>query len=261
MLRVHDVNKSYRNQPVLKDINFEILCNEFVCLIGESGSGKSTTAELIMGIQAPSSGCIEKEHCCSIQYIYQNPERSFNPYWTMEKSLMEPLLLKKEKPEAIKQKIAELMGKADLSLELLKRKPSQCSGGQKQRLAIVRALLMNPKLLIADEITSALDPQSEQLIINLLKKFQIEFHMSVLYITHRIQTIGTVADRMMVLEKGRIVETGSPSQILYHPNHPYTKKLIEASYYFKKLRRLPSSDKHKERHGGSCSSLPQRLSL
>ena len=240
MLRVHDVNKSYHNQIVLKEINFEILCNEFVCLIGESGSGKSTTAELIMGIQSPTSGVIEKEHCCTIQYIYQNPERSFNPYWTMEKSLMEPLLLKKEKRDSIKKKITELMDKADLSLDILQRRPNQCSGGQKQRLAIIRALLMNPKLLIADEITSALDPQSEKLIINLLKKFQKEFHMSVLYITHRIQSVSNVADRMMVLEKGTIVESGSPTQILSQSKHPYTKKLIEASYYFenKRLRRL-----------------------
>jgi peptide/nickel transport system ATP-binding protein len=243
MLRVHDVNKSYQNQTVLKEVNFEILCNEFVCLVGESGSGKSTTAEIIMGIQSPTSGLVEKEHCCTIQYIYQNPERSFNPYWTMGKSLREPLILKKEKPELIKQKIEELMDKADLPMELLAKKPSQCSGGQKQRLAIIRALLMNPKLLIADEITSALDPQSEKLIINLLKKFQMEFHMSVLYITHRIQSVSNVADRMMVLEEGTIVESGPASQILYQSKHPYTKKLVEACFYFenrtnKKLRGL-----------------------
>ena len=240
MLRIHDVSKSYHNQTALKNINLEILCNEFVCLIGESGSGKSTTAEMIMGIQLPTSGVIEKEQCCTIQYIYQNPERSFNPYWTMEKSLMEPLLLKKEKLDSSKRRIAELMEMANLSSELLQRTPSQCSGGQKQRLAIIRALLMNPKLLIADEITSALDPESEKMIINLLKKFQVEFHMSVLYITHRIQSVSNVADRMIVLKEGTIVDSGSPSQIIYQPKHPYTKKLIEASYYFKnkKLRRL-----------------------
>ena len=236
MLRIHDVNKSYHNQTALKNINFEILCNEFVCLIGESGSGKSTTAELIMGIQFPTSGVIEKEHCCTIQYIYQNPERSFNPYWTMEKSLMEPLLLKKEQLDSSKRRILELMEMANLSSELLQRTPSQCSGGQKQRLAIIRALLMNPKLLIADEITSALDPESEKMIINLLKKFQVEFHMSVLYITHRIRSVSNVADRIMVLKEGTIVETGSPSQIINQPKHPYTKKLIEASYYFENKR-------------------------
>ncbi len=232
MLRVHNVHKSYDNQTVLRGINFELLCNEFICLIGESGSGKSTTAEIIMGIQSPTSGLVEKESCCSVQYIYQNPERSFNPFWTMEKSLMEPLLLKKENRESIKTKIKVLMEKADLPTELLAKKPNQCSGGQKQRMAIIRALLMNPKLLIADEITSALDPQTEKLIINLLKKFQVEFHMSVLYITHRIQSVSNVADRMMVLETGSIVESGPPSQILYNPKHPYTKKLVEASYYF-----------------------------
>ncbi|OCA86356.1 ABC transporter ATP-binding protein [Pradoshia sp. D12] len=262
MLRVQDVNKSYQNQDVLRGINFEILCNEFICLIGESGSGKSTTAEIIMGIQSPTSGLVEKEPCCTIQYIYQNPERSFNPFWTMEKSLMEPLVLKKEKPESIKKKIKELMAKADLPTELLAKKPSQCSGGQKQRLAIIRALLMNPKLLIADEITSALDPQTEKLIINLLKKFQVEFHMSVLYITHRIQSVGNVADRMMVLETGTIVESGPPSQVLNHSTHPYTKKLVEACYYFenKKLRRLNRSEEHKTNTRRESSS-PQSICL
>ena len=157
MLRIHDVSKSYHNQPALKNINFEILCNEFICLIGESGSGKSTTAELIMGIQFPTSGVIEKEHCCTIQYIYQNPERSFNPYWTMEKSLMEPLLLKKEKLDASKRRIAELMKMANLSEELLQRTPSQCSGGQKQRLAIARAFVKNAPIVILDEANEIAD--------------------------------------------------------------------------------------------------------
>ena len=232
MLRVRNVSKTYNQHRVLENIDFEILCNEFVCLIGESGSGKSTTAEIIMGLQAPTSGTVEKEHCCTIQYIYQNPERSFNPFWTMEKSLREPLLLKKQKSAFIKERIAELMEMADLPLELLKKRPSQCSGGQKQRLAIIRALLTNPKMLIADEITSALDPQSEKLIIDLLKKFQVEFHMSVLYITHRIHAISHAADHMMVLEKGRIVEQGNAAKVLSQPEHPYTKKLVEACLYF-----------------------------
>mgnify|MGYP003456598357 FL=1 len=109
-------------------------------------------------------------------------------------------------------------------------------------MAIIRALLCNPKLLIADEITSALDPITERKIIELLKKLQKTYHMSVLYITHRIQAIEDVADRVLVLDKGQIVESGPASEVSQNPQHPYTQNLIEACMYFENRKKETKRD-------------------
>jgi peptide/nickel transport system ATP-binding protein len=239
MLEVRNLCKSFGNHLVLKDVSFDIRNEEFVCLLGESGSGKSTIAELLMGLNKPTQGEISwtSDKKNGMQYIYQNPDRSFNPFWTMKQSLMEPLLLKKHPKKDALEKITAMMDKAGLPLELLKKKPSQCSGGQKQRMGIIRALLCNPSLLIADEITSALDPQTEQMIIHFLKELQSSYQMSVLYITHRIQAIEDVADRVLILENGCIVESGQTKEVLQKPKHPYTKRLLDACLYFEKRKK------------------------
>lgn len=239
MLEVRNLCKKFGNNVVLDDVNFCVGKEEFICLLGESGSGKSTIAELLIGLNEPCQGemCWAENSINCTQYVYQNPDRSFNPFWSMEQSLMEPLLLQKYSKKAALKKITSMMNKAELPLELLKNKPSQCSGGQKQRMAIIRALLCNPRLLIADEITSALDPQTERTIIEWLKKFQSSYHMSILYITHRIQAIEDVADRVLVLEKGSIVESGTAVEVLKNPQHPYTKNLLEACLYFEKRKK------------------------
>lgn len=237
MLEVQNLCKKFGGNVILNDVNFCIGNSEFICLLGESGSGKSTIAELLMGLKSPCSGnvCWAENNCS--QYVYQNPERSFNPFWTMEQSLLEPLLLQKYSKKAALKKIEGMMHKAELPMDLLKKKPSQCSGGQKQRMAIIRALLCSPRLLIADEITSALDPQTERTIIELLKKFQAMYRMSILYITHRVQEISDVADRIIVLDKGKIVENGLAENVLQNPQHPYTQRLLASSLYFEKRKK------------------------
>ncbi|AOH53550.1 ATPase [Peribacillus muralis] len=239
MLEVRNLSKKFGNNVVLDDVSFCVGREEFICLLGESGSGKSTIAELLIGLHEPCQGEIRwaEDSINCTQYVYQNPDRSFNPFWSMEQSLLEPLLLQKHSKKAALKKITSMMDHAGLPVELLKNKPSQCSGGQKQRMAIIRALLCNPRLLIADEITSALDPQTERTIIELLKEFQSSYHMSVLYITHRIQAIEGVADRVLVLDKGSIVESGTADEVLKYPRHPYTKNLLEACMYFEKRKK------------------------
>ncbi|WP_042351258.1 ABC transporter ATP-binding protein [Bacillus massiliigorillae] len=238
MLKLQNISKQFGSQQVLNHIDFTIGSNEIVGLIGESGSGKSTLAELIIGLQQPTEGELIWEQKRNCQYIYQNPERSFNPYLTMQESLLEPLLLRKvPKAEALAN-IHKLMDQAELPKELLTRKPNECSGGQKQRAAIIRALTCQPNLLIADEITSALDPETEAVIIELLKEFQRYLKLSILYITHRITTTEQFANRLLVLEKGTIVENRPTHDVLYHPNHAYTKQLIDACAYFERRQKL-----------------------
>lgn len=239
MLEVRNVSKSFGDHWVLRDVRFQIKKKEWIGLLGESGSGKSTIAELIMGLQQPTRGEIvwtsgKKK---GMQYIYQNPDRSFNPYWTMEQSLMEPLLLQKQSKKSTLEKITAMMDKAGLPLALLNKKPRQCSGGQKQRMAIIRALLCNPSLLIADEITSALDPQTELMMIRFLKELQDIYQLSVFYITHRIQAMEGIADRLLILNQGRIVESGPTKEVLTQPKHPYTQRLLDACFYFERRKK------------------------
>lgn len=238
MLELRNVSKQFGTHQVLDQIDFSIESNEIVGLIGESGSGKSTIAELIIGLQQPTEGEIIWEEGCNCQYIYQNPERSFNPYLTMQESLLEPLLLSKTPKKEAMGRIHMLMEQAGLPKELLSRKPQECSGGQKQRAAIIRALACKPRLLIADEITSALDPESESIMIGLLRDFQRDMQLSILYITHRITATEQFADRLLVLEKGIIVEDRLTKDVLYNPKHKYTKQLMEACAYFERRRKL-----------------------
>ena len=238
MLELRNISKNFGNHQVLNQIEFSIGSNEIVGLIGESGSGKSTIAELIMGLQQPTEGEILWEQGRNCQYIYQNPERSFNPYLTMQESLLEPLLLSKVPKEEAMAQIDKLMEQAELPNGLLMRKPYECSGGQKQRAAIIRALTCKPSLLIADEITSALDPETESVIIELLHDVQRHLQLSILYITHRIMTIEQFANRLLVLEKGKIVENRPTKDVLYNPKHSYTKQLIDASAYFERRQKL-----------------------
>lgn len=239
MLNVCKVRKSFGDHVVLRDVSFEIGDNEFVCLLGESGSGKSTLAELLMGLYPPSQGEIiwADGQMRGMQYIYQNPDRSFHPFWTMERSLMEPLILQKISKKRAREQIMVMMEKTGLPFELLKKKPSQCSGGQKQRMAIIRALLCQPRLLIADEITSALDPETEETMIHFLKGIQASHPMSVFYITHRLQAVEKVADRVLILHQGCIMESGPTREVFHRPKHPYTQRLLDACFYFEKRRK------------------------
>lgn len=234
MLYFDHVSKSFSEKNVLKDVSFSLQSKEIVGLIGESGSGKSTIAEIVMGIQQPTSGQVVWAEKATCQYVYQNPERSFNPFWTIEESLLEPFVLKKmDRTEAIKQ-VRRLLEKVELPERLLQHFPHECSGGQKQRAAIARALSCSPSLLIADEITSALDPDTEVTIIKLLKSLQEEEEMSILYITHRISSMDQFADRLLVLRDGNIVEENEACAVLQQPSHAYTQALIDACTYFER---------------------------
>lgn len=234
-----------RGKPVkaVHEVSFELQPNEIFALIGESGSGKSTLAEMIVGLQKPTSGSIiRSEPSASIQMVFQNPDRSMNPYWRIKDIIAEPLILSKRKKQAALEQVSQLAEKVKLPLDILDRYPTECSGGQKQRIAIARALTMSPKLLVADEITSALDPSIEAEIMQLLLSLKDAEGMSILYITHRIETISRFADRVAVMRNGEIEALGGTNEVLFHSSSAYTKALMYACSYEDNSRDTSSSE-------------------
>lgn len=232
----------------IRDVSLTLQRDEIFALAGESGSGKSTLAEMIIGLQQPTSGSIvwdgdhgnvdkrseagrKKAAPVQVQMVFQNPDRSLNPYWKVKDIVTEPLVLSKVPRFKALERAIELLERVKLPASLLERRPSECSGGQKQRIAIARALSMSPQLLIADEITSALDPSTKEEILRLLVSLKHEQRMSILYITHQLETVAGFADRMAVMKSGVIVETGTAEQVLSAPRCAYTRALIEACSY------------------------------
>ena len=234
----------------VEDVSLEIGANETVCIVGESGSGKSLTAHAIMGLlprgvratggqilfdgtdllrEPPDA--MRKRRGRDIAMIFQDPMAALNPVMPIGKQVTEQLRAHRaiSDAQARKQAAALLvqMGLADVP-SLLKAYPHQLSGGQRQRVMIAMALSLGPRLLIADEPTTALDVTTQAQILKLIKQLQIERAMSVLLITHDFGVVADMADRVAVMRHGRIVESGTTAQVLGEPAHSYTRALIAA---------------------------------
>ena len=250
LLEVEDLTKTFTLGSVLSrvkitavdDISFYIKPAEIFALAGESGCGKTTTARIIMGFDHASAGTIihggKKEaknekvwFTEGIQAIFQDPFGTFNPLREVERYFFETIQnykLAKSKQEAV-ARIDDKLRLVGLTYEDLAGKyPSEFSGGQLQRISIARALLTDPKLIIADEPVSMVDASLRMSIVNLFKKLRDELGVSVLYITHDLATAYYVCDRIAIMFRGDIVEMGTVEQVLMNPQHPYTK-LLRAS--------------------------------
>lgn len=224
------------------DISFYIKPAEIFALAGESGCGKSTTARIIMGFEHATSGEIihsgkkeaknEKVWLTEgIQAIFQDPFATFNPLRMVERYFFETIQnykLAKSKREAIERIDAKLRLVGLTYEDLAGKYPSEFSGGQLQRISIARALLTDPKLIIADEPVSMVDASLRMSIVNLFKRLRDELGVSVLYITHDLATAYYVCDRIAIMFRGKIVEMGTVEQVLMAPKHPYTQ-LLRAS--------------------------------
>ncbi len=240
VLEVKDVHVSFleerrtifdkRNRiEVLKGINFSIDEGEIVGLVGESGCGKSTLAKAILGLVKPDSGEIinETKHP---QMIFQDPYSSLNPAKTVQFILEEPLKnLTEMGPEERIAKAKEKLNAAGLDEKYLEHKPSELSGGQRQRVCIAESLMMDPKLLIADEPVSALDVTIQAQILKLLDDLQENLGLSILFISHDLRVVYQLCDRVMVMRGGVIVEEGDIEEVYRNPKHEYTKQLLAAS--------------------------------
>lgn len=234
----------FGKQKYVKAVNgvsLHINKNEVVGLVGESGSGKTTLGRSILRLVKTNSGKIIfegkdileakgkdlKNIRKKIQLIFQDPYASLNPRMQIKKLIAEPLLLHKIVPEnRIEKRVSELLNEVGLENYFKDRYPHEMSGGQRQRIAIARVLGLQPELLIADEPVSSLDVSVTAQILNLIKKIQQKNGMSMLLISHDLKVIGHMADRILVMYAGHIVEEATTNELLTAPLHPYTKLLI-----------------------------------
>ena len=247
LLHVENVSATYggkRGPSVLEDINLEIHRGRTVAIVGESGSGKSTLARAITGLLPPIAGRVlygseemppalaqrSRDQLRRMQMIYQMPDTALNPRQRVGDLIARPLKfylgLKGAKREA---RVKELLAMIELEPgEFINRYPGELSGGQKQRICIARALAAQPELIICDEVTSALDQLVAEEILKLLQRLQDELGVSYMFITHDLATVNAIADEIVVMLQGKIVEQGEKEDVLTPPHHEYTELLLSS---------------------------------
>jgi len=245
LLTVDRVTARYSSadQAALKDVSVEVERGKTVALVGESGSGKSTLARVITGLLPPEQGQVvykgnilsthlrdrEKEDLRRVQMIYQMPDVALNPRQRVRDVIGRPLefyLGMRGKEKATR--VAELLQQIELPVDFEERYPAQLSGGEKQRVCIARALAAEPDLIICDEVTSALDQLVAEGILELLQRLQNELGVSYLFITHDLATVKAIADDIVVMYQGKIVEQGPKQEILTPPHEDYTALLLSS---------------------------------
>ncbi|MCS3432482.1 ABC transporter ATP-binding protein [Klebsiella sp. BIGb0407] len=262
LLTVASLSRSYpqpgyfwsRKAPiqVLNDISFTLHKGEILGLVGESGSGKTTLGKMIVGLDSPQSGTIDLagkpwagpdiarpghqnplRH--AVQMVFQDPYSSLNPRRKIGDILAEPLQITAHREQGkplqhaeLQQAVSGLLSRVELAPELMTRYPSQLSGGQRQRVVIARALAMKPQVIVADEAVSALDITTQHRIIQLFSRLRAQTGLAILFISHDMDVVAALCDRILVLEAGKIIEQGSPEQIFQNPQQPWTRRLLDA---------------------------------
>jgi peptide/nickel transport system ATP-binding protein len=244
IVSVKGVDAAYGTTKVLHDISFDIHEGRTVAVVGESGSGKSTAARCITGLLPPTKGVIEfdgqalpldyrkrdKDQLRQAQMIYQMADTALNPRKTIGEIIGRPVQfyggLTGSKKRA---RVEELLNEIELEpKQYIDRLPSELSGGQKQRIGIARALAAEPKFIICDEVTSALDQLVAEGILRLLARLQDELGLSYMFITHDLATVKAIADEVVVMKDGVVVEQGEKNEMFQPPHHPYTDLLLSS---------------------------------
>lgn len=268
LLEVKDLKQHFRvsrkfTVKAVNGVSFEIYPGETYGLVGESGSGKSTIGRSIIRLYDPTAGKInfdgvdishklseeENKHLrINMQMIFQDPMACLNPRKKVLDIIAQGLDIHKlyKSKEEREEKVYRILEKVGLSKDHASRYPHQFSGGQRQRIGIARALIMNPKLIIADEAISALDVSIQAQVVNLMKDIQRETNTALLFIAHDLSMVKYISDRIGVLHLGYLLETGATEEIFRNPIHPYTKSLLSAIPHpnpiVEKVRRSESYD-------------------
>ena len=236
-------------------VDFELERGQTLAIVGESGSGKSTTARALMGLVKPTRGTIATMTATTgkrgerpLQMVFQDPFASLNPRLTVRSLLAEPAIAAGLSDDAaLKERMEKLLARVGLPAESLERYPHEFSGGQRQRLCIARALMLNPDVVVLDEAVSALDVSVQARVLELLVDLQREFGLAYLFISHDMAVVERIAHRVAVMYAGRIVEIGDAAAVLSAPQHSYTKRLIAA---------VPSVDRRHQRFELDTRQVP-----
>lgn len=252
ILRVTNLQKQFRTKqglfgPVrhvdaVRDVNFDIFKGQSVAIVGESGSGKSTLMNCLLHLTEASSGSMLldgddffaasgqtlRDYRRKIQVVFQDPYSSLNPRKTIAQSLLQGVRIFGMSEQAAVERARYLMSLVQLEEQALHRLPNQFSGGQRQRICIARALMLTPKVLIADEAVSALDVSIQAEVLQLLSNIRQEMGLTLLFVTHDLRVASQVSEQVMVMHRGEIVERGSVVEVFNNPKHAYTKALLDA---------------------------------
>ncbi len=222
------------------DISIELFEGEVLGVVGESGSGKSTLARCAFGITSPTSGSVKildqsligksrkktRELRSNLGFVFQDPAGSINPRMSVYDAIAEPLKLRGDSTQDIDKRVNFLIDRVGLETKQLLRKSHELSGGQCQRVAIARALATNPKIVLLDEPTSSLDLSVQAQILNLLEELRRDFNLTYFMISHNLDVVAHLSDRVAVMKDGKFVEVGASSSVLANPVHPFTRELI-----------------------------------
>ena len=240
-LKLSNMNAHYGPLHVLRDIDFTVEPGTCTAIVGESGSGKTTLARCLIGLHsdwagdvtfgdeklAPAASKRTREQRQRLQFVFQNPFSSLNPRMSVGDNVEEPLrfFTKLSRTER-RRKVVEILDTVALSRQFYNRMPDQLSGGERQRVAVGRALTVSPELLVCDEVTSALDVSVQALLVEQLRELQITRGLSMVFITHNLAVVRSIAQNVIVLESGRIVESGTVEDVLDRPAQAYTRQLL-----------------------------------
>ena len=241
VLTISDVSVSYTTKRVLRDISLDVGARKAVAIVGTSGSGKTTLARCVVGLHKDWTGTITfggkellpgvrgrtRDQLRKIQFVAQNPYGSLNPRQTIGQIIGEPLAHFTKLPgKQHDQRVADALTSVALRESFASRYPDELSGGERQRVALARALVVDPELLVCDEITSALDVSVQAAIVELLLRLQAERGLALLFITHNLPLVRSIADDVTVISAGEICERGPVAQVLTAPSHAYTRQLL-----------------------------------
>lgn len=243
VLIASEVSAGYSGKTVVHDVNITLRRGECLALVGESGSGKTTVSRAIGGLLREWSGSItiegkelgrtargrSVEERLGIQYVFQNPYGSLNPRKTVRESVARPLLIAGKSKDEADSAVVDVLSKVSLPSSYANKYPDQLSGGERQRVAIARAIVSKPSILLCDEVTSALDVLVQASIVDLLGRLRKELGLAMLFVTHNLPLVRSIADEVAVMSDGRIVEFGTAEEVIGNPREEYTKRLIAAT--------------------------------